>query len=179
MKFFTDTTIKMRSFRMRLLSYAVAALVLTFIHLVLIEFIAIDDVSPDLLVILCVWIALTEGQFTALFAAFAIGLFYDIVSMDVIGVSALAKTVAVFFAGFFFVEEKSDQIIKSYKFLLILFGASLINNIIYYVFHIKLSDSRLYMFFLRFGLGGALYTTFFGIFAILLKIPRRKIKMIE
>ena len=60
----------------------------------MIDFISIGGIKPDLLLILCVWITLSEGQYEGLITAFVLGLLNDIVSFDVIGTNALSKVVA-------------------------------------------------------------------------------------
>lgn len=179
MKIVSEKTVRTKSFRLRLAGYALAMVIITVFHLTFLRYISLGNISPDLLIILCVWISLSEGKFTGIFAGFIIGLFYDVLSQDIIGTNALVKTIVAFFAGFFFVEEKTDQIIKSHKFLLILLSASLIHNLIYYLFHIDLSSDFIYQYFLVYGVASSLYTTFYGLFAMLLKIPGKRFKMIR
>ncbi len=179
MKIVSEKTVRTRSFRTRLIWYAVAMSLLTLFHLTFLRYISLGNIAPDLLVILCVWIALSEGRFVAVFAGFIIGLFFDIASQDIIGTNALVKTIVAFIAGFFYVEEKTDQIIKSYKFLVILFSTAAVHNLIYYLFHIDLNSGFLYQYFLVYGIASSFYTTFYGLFAMLLKIPGKRFKMLN
>ncbi len=86
----------------RYIYYTVAALVLISVHLTVLDFIAIGNITPDLLIILVVIIAINEGQFKAVFAGFFIGLLFDLLTFDLIGTNALTKTIVAFFAGYFY-----------------------------------------------------------------------------
>jgi rod shape-determining protein MreD len=153
--------------------YGIIAAFLLLIQLTVLDFISIASITPDLLIVLCVWISLKEGQFRALFAGFLIGLFLDIFSMDVIGTNALTKTFVAFFAGFFFVENEDYKIIGSYKFLIIVLIAAVLHNIIYLFFYLKLSEASYLVFFLKYGLASALYTTILALFPMLFRIRRK------
>ena len=157
----------------RYINYAIVAFLLIVIQLTVLDFISLANITPDLLIILCVWIALKEGQFRALFAGFLIGFVFDLVSIDVIGTNALTKTVVAFFAGLFFVENEDYKIIGSYKFILIVLGASLIHNLIYLFFYLKLSEASYMVFFIKYGLASALYTTVMALFPMLFRIRRK------
>jgi rod shape-determining protein MreD len=157
--------------------YALAAILIAFFHVVLSNLIAIGGITPNLMIILVVWITLKRGQFVGLFAGFLGGMIYDIVTMDVIGTNALSQTVMAFVTGFFYREGKEEHTVKSMKFLGILFFACLVHNLIYYFFYIKLSDLSFWNFFFKYGIAGSLYTTVIGIFAMFIKIPGRQINI--
>jgi rod shape-determining protein MreD len=179
MKIVSEKTVRTRSYRQRLVGYTAAMVILTIFHLTFLRYISLGNISPDLLIILCVWISLSEGRLVGIFAGFIIGLFYDFMSQDIIGSNALVKTIVAFIAGFFYVEEKTDQIIKSYMFLVIIILAALVHNLIYYLFHIDLSSDFIYQYFMVYGVASSIYTTFYGLFAMLLKIPGKRFKMIK
>lgn len=160
--------------KLRYVTYAVIALLLSVIHVVFLNFISVAGMTPDLLLILCVWIAVYENQFAGLIAAFCIGFFYDIVSWDVIGTNALAKTLVGFIAGFFYKENLSRQIVSSYKFLIIVFLCSIVNNVVYYFFFIKASDLMFLPFFLSYGIAMSLYTTVCAVFVMLFMARKRE-----
>jgi rod shape-determining protein MreD len=157
----------------RYFNYAIIAMLLSVAHLLILDLIRVGNFTPDLLLILVVWIAIREGRFTAVVAGFFIGLLFDIVSADVIGTNALAKTVGGFIAGFFYREGKEDLILGSFRFLIITFIASVFHNLVYFFFFIKLSELSFITFFLKYGIAISLYTTVFAIFAMLIKNPRR------
>ncbi|MFP4369693.1 MAG: rod shape-determining protein MreD [Candidatus Kapaibacterium sp.] len=158
----------------RFISYATAALILSVLQVALLDLIEIGGITPDLLVILVVWIAIREGQFNGLFFGFGIGLLLDIISFDLIGTNALSKTIAAFVSGFFYKEGKSDFIISNFRLLGIVFLASAAHNLVYFFMYIKLSDLDFWSFFLRYGIATSLYTTVVSILAMIFNIRRRR-----
>ena len=155
--------------------YAFLAVLLSILDIVLMDFISINGLNPDFLLILVVWIALSEGQFYALFAGFVCGLIYDLVSFDVIGTNALAKTLVALIAGWFYNENKININIGGYRFLIIVFITSVAHNLVYYFLYIKFSEISFFPFFIRYGLAISFYTTIIAIFPMLLKIPKNKL----
>ena len=173
MKIIFDKSNKGKARPIRFTYYAIAALLLAFINIVLLDFIAVGTLTPDFLLILCVWITITEGQFVGLFAGFLCGILFDVVSHDLIGTNAVAKTVVGFVAGWFFKEGKANFTLGSYRFLIIVFVCSIVHNLIYNFFYIKSTEIAFLPFFFKYGLATSLYTTVFAIFGMLIKIPRK------
>jgi len=152
---------------MNLLWYAIAGLILLLVQLNL-GYIAVESVTPDLLVVLTVFVALREGQFTGLATGFLLGLFFDLISSDIIGTNALAKMLAGFVAGYFYNEQLSiSESIGSFRFLGIVALAALIHNIIYYFFYVQPTDLSFTSFFLRSGIAASLYTTVVAVLVML------------
>ena len=158
---------------MRYLTYAVTGLLLSVVHAVFSKFIAVESVTPDLLLILIVWIALTEGQFVGLIAGFVGGLIYDAVSKDVLGSNALAKTIAGFVAGYFYREGMGLDTIGSFRFLFIVTLSAFIHNLIYFFFYIQPMEVSFWSFFLIYGVAMTLYTTVAAVFPMLAVNSRR------
>ncbi|NQW30636.1 MAG: rod shape-determining protein MreD [Ignavibacteria bacterium] len=152
---------------LRAMTYVIVALVFSVIHVVFLRFISVSSVTPDLLLILTVWIALTEGQFVGLFAGFACGLLFDVVSADVIGTNALAKTAAGFVAGYFYRENKAMMSIGSYRFLLIVTASGVVHNVLYFFFYVRPMQVSFWSFFLTYGVATTLYTTVAAVFPML------------
>jgi rod shape-determining protein MreD len=152
-------------------------MLITFFYAVFIEFIKIMEITPDLFIILVVWITLKNGRFVGLIAGFIIGLYFDIISADVPGTNALAKTVAALIASYFYKETNTFQITRSYKFILIVLLSVFIHNIIYFFFYIKASDMNFLVFYMKYGLATTVYTTFFSTLIFLLQIPSKRIKL--
>jgi len=172
MRMSLNTTLS-RNDIIRYIYYTVAVLILISIHLTVLDFIAIGNITPDLLIILVVIIAFNEGQFKAVFAGFFIGLIFDLLTFDVIGTNTLTKTVVAFFAGYFYQEGEAKKIIGSLKFLIIILISSLIHNVIYNIFYLKLSAASFMVFFLKYGVAAALYTTVIAVFPMLFRITRK------
>jgi rod shape-determining protein MreD len=156
-----------------LLRYAALALILVLVQLNL-GYIAVESVTPDLLVIFAVTIALIEGQFVGLIAGFVVGLLFDLISSDILGTNALSKMLAAFTAGFFFDEALTTQeAIGTPRFLGVIAIASIIHNVIYFFFYVQPTELSFAAFFLRNGVASALYTTVIAVFVMLL-MARKK-----
>lgn len=149
------------------IAYAVVAMILSVFHVVFLRFVAVGSITPDLLLILVVWVAMTEGQFMGTVAGFACGLLFDSVSGDVIGTNALAKTIAGFIAGYFFKSGYGISIVGSYRFLLIVSLVGLIHNLIYFTFYVRPMQVGFFDFVITYGVATTLYTTVVAVFPML------------
>ncbi|MCX6140500.1 MAG: rod shape-determining protein MreD [Candidatus Kapabacteria bacterium] len=158
---------------LRFVAYAVIALLLNVIQVVFLRFVAVSSVTPDLLLILIVWIGIVEGQFTGMIAGFLCGLLFDVVSADVLGSNALAKTAAGFVAGYFWRENFSLQTLGSYRFLFLVALSGGVHNLLYYFFYVRPMQISFGMFFLKYGVATTLYTTVAAVFPMLY-VNRRK-----
>jgi len=163
--------------RMKLIIYPIVTILLGLFQISVVNFLEIGGVSPNLMIILVVWIAINEGQFIALFAAFLIGIFYDFIKMDVIGTNALSLLISAFLCGFFYKEGKSDLIISSFNFLFIVFVGAISHNLIYFLLYLKISEISFWNFFLKYGIASSFYTTVFSFFPILISFKRRSINI--
>ncbi len=156
-----------------LVYYAAAALILTLVQLNL-GYIAVESVTPDLLVILTVFIALREGQFTGLIAGFLVGLLFDIISSGITGTNALSKMMAGFVAGFFY-DENLDlaEAVGTVRFLGIVALATFVHNLIFYFFYVRDTSLSFVRFFLESGIASTLYTTVIAV-VVMLATARKK-----
>ncbi len=174
MKVLYGTERRRQKVTVRFLYYTITALLISILQVSVLEFIAVSSITPDLLIILIVWIALIEGRLGILFAGFAYGLIFDLLSNDLIGMNALTKTIVAFAAGLFYKEGKSDMLISTFRFPLIVFLCSLIHNLIYFLFYIQPSDiSYLNMMAIN-GLASSLYTSVFAIFPMFMRVFRNR-----
>ena len=155
--------------------YGLIALILSLLQISILNLIEVKGITPDLLLILVVWIALAEGQFVGIFFGFGIGLLFDFMTLDVIGTNALTKTIAAFLVGYFYKEGHVSERLGSFFFVLVTLVAAIVHNLIYYIFYIRLSDLNYLDFFIRYGLATSVYTGVFAIIAMLLNIPRKQI----
>jgi rod shape-determining protein MreD len=118
----------------------------------------LEGITPDLLTIWVVYLALKEGQLAAMPWGFAIGLMFDLLTGNFIGLSALTKTVAAFTAGYFFNENKTPLILGSYRFLVIVLVVSLIHNTLYFIIFTQGSEIGTLRAVLQVGLATTFYT---------------------
>lgn len=165
---FADNEALMNNPVLRYLAYAIAALLLSVATVVLVPFIAIDGIVPDVMLIWAIWVALNEGQMIGMVAGFGSGLLFDVVSADVIGSNALAKVVAVFIAGYFYLETREREMTGSLRFPIIIAFCATVHNIIYYFFYLRPTEIDFVQFFIRYGLLTALYTTILSLIPMLI-----------
>lgn len=153
--------------QLRYVVYAIIALLLTIINVVVIQLIAVAGVTPNLLLIMCVTIALIEGQFTGLLFGWCVGMVFDIASTDDIGLNALAMTVSSFIAGYFYLEGKTAKSLGTTRYLLVVALASLIYFTIYFLLFIRPVNSTVYDFLIKNIAASTLYTSVFSILPML------------
>lgn len=135
-----------------------ASLFFLIIQVNVVQLLTIDGISPDLLVIWIVYLALTEGQLRSTLWGFSIGLAFDFVTGNFIGLSALTKTICGFLAGYFFNENKTQLILGSYRFLLIVLFVSLIHNTVYFIIFTRGTNIGVLSAILQIGLATTVYT---------------------
>lgn len=125
----------------------------------IVTFTSIVNIIPDVMLIWIVYIAITQGQIQATIFGFAIGLTIDLASGQFLGLSALCKTLAGFFAGYFYQENKIDMTLSNYRFMVIVAVISLVHNVVYFVIFTSGSEVSLLTAIFQFGIFSSLYTT--------------------
>ncbi|HUL44571.1 MAG TPA: rod shape-determining protein MreD [Bacteroidota bacterium] len=118
----------------------------------------LEGITPDILTIWVVYLALREGQLAGTLWGFSLGLMFDLVTGSFIGLSALSKTVAGFVAGYFFNENKTALTLGSYRFIVIVLITSLIHNTIYFFVFTQGSGIGLLAAIFQVGLATTFYT---------------------
>lgn len=166
---FKEQSVAQSWYNLRYVIYGIIALMLTLAHVIFLNLISVSGITPDLLTILVVWIAIREGQFNGILAGFICGLLFDVVSYDVIGTNALAKMFAGFTAGFFFKEKNNELTLGSLYFILAVLASSFVHNMIYFFFYIRPTEISFWGFFFRYGIASTLYTTVAALFPMLVK----------
>lgn len=141
-----------------------AILVLLLLQTTFVPFLSIEGFLPDLLMIWVVYIALTRGQLEAIVTGFAVGLLQDAVTIQFFGLSALAKTLAGFVAGYFYNDNLTEQTLGSYRFLLIILLSSLVHNVLYYGIFLQGIQDALLTMMIEFSIAASLYTALIGVF---------------
>lgn len=144
----------------RLLPDIILSALVLLLQTTVVEFLAVHTIVPDLVLIWIVVIALRRGQIPATVAGFSMGLVQDLVSGPdgMLGLSALTKTIAGFLAGYFYAENKTPQILGSYRLLLITGIVSLVHNALYFVLFLQGSGIRWTDGILSYGLPSTAYT---------------------
>ncbi len=139
--------------------YGGITLLLLILQTTIIPFTSIAGIIPDVMLVWLVYIALQTGQISATVAGCTIGLVLDLVSGQFLGLSALSKTVAGFFAGYFYNNNKVNYTIATPQFIIITAAVSFAHNILYFILFLQGSDVGLFTAIFRFGLFATLYTT--------------------
>lgn len=142
------------------------SLLLVLLQTAVVHFIAIGSITPDLLLIWIVALAIRDGQMTATTAGFFLGLAMDLLSGPdgMLGLSALTKTSAGFFAGYFYNENKIHQSLGTYRFILMLAVVALVHNLIYFIIFLQGSGIRWWGAVLEYGIPATVYTAVVGVF---------------
>lgn len=154
--------------QMRFVVYAIVALFLTLLNVVFVQLIAVEGVAPNLLLLMCVWVSLAEGQFAGMLFAFGIGMIFDIATSDVIGQNGLAMTLAGFVAGYFYNESRTRTNLGTPRFIFITALASLLYFLVYFTLYIQPSEITFTNFAIKNILASTLYTTVFALIPMLI-----------
>jgi len=155
--------------------YIVALLIfipLVIIHLLVFPFIAFNETVPDLVIILIVFYTLKLGQLHGTILGAVLGLLFDMITGGIIGSAMFAKALSGFFAGYFYNENKVEQNLTSYKFLLIVFLIATINSIVYSFFTTSELNTNLISMFFNQGLIPGFYTSVLAL-PLIIFAPRK------
>ncbi|MFH1049514.1 MAG: rod shape-determining protein MreD [bacterium] len=155
--------------------FSLIAILTGLFQVILVKFFSIGGITPDLLLIICVWFVLSEGQFKGLIFAFTVGVFFDIISLDIIGTNALAKITASLIAGWFYGENKINRNLGTYRFIIIVFITSFFHNILYYFIHIEFSEISFFPFFFKYGIAISAYTSIIALIPMLARVKRNEL----
>jgi len=145
----------------RLLGYAAFGLLTILVQKFLDNFATIDMVSPQLVVLFVVYIALREGQLFAMEGGFVIGFFHDLLVTHFLGFTAIIGVIAGFVAGFFYKESDIELAAKTFSFAWISAISVLISELA--VMPIIASGELNFLYvFLKFTIGTTAYTSVFA-----------------
>jgi rod shape-determining protein MreD len=125
-----------------------------------IPYIAVGTIVPDLVLIWIVYLAVTRGHIAGSTAGFVLGLMMDVLAGDdgMLGLSAFTKALAGFLAGYTFSENKTIQTLTSSQFPLIVTVTALVHNLLYFIVSLQGSDLAWQISIVRFGLPATAYT---------------------
>ena len=157
----------------RHLGYVLKAVVLLLLQAGAVGMISLKGVAPDLLLIFIAYIAVREGQMTALPWGFALGLVFDLTAGTVVGLAALSKSVAAFTAGYFYADNKIDMTLSSYRFLVVVFVTAFVHNAVYFTVFTMGSTIGFLGAIFGLGLASALFTATVAILPMLVASRRR------
>jgi rod shape-determining protein MreD len=141
-----------------IIKYVFISLLLIIVQSQAMKLLSLEGMTPDILAIWVVYIALRQGQMSGTIWGFVIGLLFDLVTGNFIGLSALTKTACGFIAGYFYNENKTMLLLSSYRFTLVILMVSFLQNIVYFIIFTQGSDIGLLRAIFEFGLATSLYT---------------------
>lgn len=142
----------------RFITYAFITAILLLIQTQVMRLLTLEGITPDLLTIWIVYIALKEGQLSGTLWGFCIGVLFDLITGNFLGLSALSKTISGFAAGYFYNENKTLLTLASYRYIVIVLIVSLIHNSIYFLVFTQGSDIGLFKAVFQVGLATTFYT---------------------
>lgn len=117
------------------------------------------QVGPDLILLVLVYVALTCGHIQGTVFGFCAGFLQDSSSAEDLGLNALAKSIIGFGVGISRTRIMADSVQVQ---LLLICSAVLVHDLIYYAGYSGISVGEVPYFWLRYGLGRALYTGIVG-----------------
>ena len=147
----------------KLILLAGFTLIALFLQVLLVPWMTIQDIRPDFILILVLFVGHLKGKMAGQLYGFGIGLLMDVLGMgSFLGLSALTKTVAGLSAGFLHSQKSRINPLGFYGInLLIIF----LHFLILYLINFKGSDFSFEFILLRYMLPATIYS---GVFYILI-----------
>lgn len=126
---------------------------------------SVFGVTPDLVLLVLVYIGISGGQVDGVIFGFLAGFLQDTYAPDHLGINALAKTVVGFVVGY----GRGGIVAESYMVQSsIVFGAVLLHDLVYFICYTGRDLPSIVFMLLRYGVGAAFYTTVLSIFLSIL-----------
>lgn len=144
---------------MRVVEYSLLLILALILQTTWVYQLDVAAIRPDLIVLVLLYIALAAGSFQATILGFAVGFVQDIDMPDNLGLNALLKSTLGFAVGWARsrIRAESVQVLA-----VVIFAAVLVHDLAYYLGDSGIAWSDVPYFWLRYGLGRALYTTLVG-----------------
>lgn len=125
------------------------------------------NITPDLVIILVIYVGYMRGHITGMISGFISGLILDILSGSFIGLSAVSYCIAGFIAGYFNIQIREHSTKKN-SLITIIFGCTLIAYLIFFAVYFQGSAIPFWEVFLKYIITTTIYTTVFGFIFVLL-----------
>lgn len=145
--------------------YFLVGFVILLIQTAIVPLIEIEGVTPDLMTIFIVYVALKNGQIAGTVAGFISGLLMDLAINFVPGLSAFSKTVAGFVAGYFYSKTKIQVNTETLRFSAIVIFISTVDNIAYFLVDI-LGNSFSGVAIFKLIIGKTIYTSILSLIPV-------------
>ena len=120
---------------------------------------SIAGMTPDLVLLVLVFIGITGGQIEATIFGFVSGFLLDIYTPESMGVNALANSLVGFAVGYGRIGVVAEDLQVQ---ALILLVAGLLHDLIYFTLESLSDPLNIFYLMVRYGLGTAFYTACLG-----------------
>lgn len=120
------------------------------------------NITPDLVIILVIYLGYSRGHIAGMIAGFITGLTLDILSGSFIGLSALSYSLAGFISGYFN-KQFTGESAKNSPVIGIIFMCTLIANTIFFIIYFQGSSIPFAEIFLKYIITTTFYTSVFGL----------------
>ena len=145
--------------------YFAIAIFLFIIQVTFVPNISVEMITPDIPILLVIYLSLLRGQFFGMILAFLYGLVIDLFAGSFVGLYALTYTIAAFITGYFYEEDRAKETLQSYFFIFIMFLSIFFSNLIYFIIFIQGTyEFNASLLITKYCLGSTAYTLVFGIF---------------
>lgn len=145
---------------------------LLIIQTTIINFISINNIVPDLILILLVYYTIRNNQIYGTVMGFIFGFLFDLITGSLIGSTMISKTICGFTAGYFSNENKRDLYLKGYAFPLIVLLCGIIDSTVFSFFSTADYSSGILLLLLMQGILPGVYTAVLSILLIVF-LPKR------
>ncbi|MBS1518763.1 MAG: rod shape-determining protein MreD [Bacteroidetes bacterium] len=145
------------------LKFAIIFAVLIIVQVSFVWLIAISNynITPDLVIVLVIYLGFTRGQIAGMVSGFITGLTLDLLSGSFIGLSALSYCVAGFIAGYFSFQDTAKSSVKR-SMIGIMFLCTVIAYSIFFWIYYQGSSVSFPEIFMKYVLTTTLYTLVIG-----------------
>lgn len=146
------------------LKFALAFVILIVVQVSLIWLVAITkyNITPDLVLILVIYLGYARGHLAGMISGFVSGLILDILSGSFIGLSAMVYSIAGFISGYFN-RPVSDKPTKKSPLVGIIFMCTLIAYSLFFLIYFQGSQISYEEIFLKYVITTTFYTSVFGL----------------
>jgi rod shape-determining protein MreD len=124
-----------------------------------VESLEIAGLKPDLVLLVLIHIALRAGSLEATLMGFGIGFLQDTHMPADLGLNALVKTLVGFSVGYCRIGMVADNVQVQ---VALIFAAVLLHDLVFYLGSSGVSWMDVPFFWLRYGVGHAVYTSLLG-----------------
>lgn len=149
------------------LKYTVLFAVLLAAQLVIVPLISIENIAPNLPLILIIFLTLNNGQIFGTILGFIFGVFLDVFSGGITGAFMLTFTLSGFVTGYFYNENKIASNTSTYFFSFIVILIATFNSFLYSAITNSNPDVSFVFMLVEEGLLPGFYTAVFSLPVVL------------